>query len=235
MHWPATQGFAGLDPRDRAFVRLLLATTLRRLGEIEEVLGFLVERPSKGPTRPAGRYCAWAPPSSCSWARRRMLRSTPRCGWSSTPACRISKGWPTPCCAASRARAGAAGRSRPGAAEHAAMAVGELGRELRRGSDARHRRRPPDRGAARPHAALQRRLLGGPPGGRGAADRHDPPRRAAATSPSCRASPKARGGCRTPPPRFPSTCWATSQARASSIFVPRRAARRCSSPPPAPT
>jgi 16S rRNA (cytosine967-C5)-methyltransferase len=42
------QGFAGLDPRDRAFVRLLLATTLRRLGEIEEVLGFLIERPLEG-------------------------------------------------------------------------------------------------------------------------------------------------------------------------------------------
>ena len=42
------QGFAQLDPRDRAFVRLLLATTLRRLGEIEEVLAFLVERPLEG-------------------------------------------------------------------------------------------------------------------------------------------------------------------------------------------
>jgi len=41
-------GFAQLDPRDRAFVRLLLATTLRRLGEIEEVLAFLVERPLEG-------------------------------------------------------------------------------------------------------------------------------------------------------------------------------------------
>jgi 16S rRNA (cytosine967-C5)-methyltransferase len=42
------QGFAGLDPRDRAFVRLLLATTLRRLGEISEVLGALIERPLDG-------------------------------------------------------------------------------------------------------------------------------------------------------------------------------------------
>ena len=37
-----------LDPRDRAFVRLLLATTLRRLGEIDEVLGLLIERPLQG-------------------------------------------------------------------------------------------------------------------------------------------------------------------------------------------
>lgn len=41
-------GFPGLDPRDRAFVRLLLATTLRRLGEIDAVLAHLVERPPEG-------------------------------------------------------------------------------------------------------------------------------------------------------------------------------------------
>ena len=39
------QGFAALVPRDRAFIRLLLATILRRLGEIDEVLGLLIERP----------------------------------------------------------------------------------------------------------------------------------------------------------------------------------------------
>jgi 16S rRNA (cytosine967-C5)-methyltransferase len=41
-------GFPELDPRDRAFVRLLLATTLRRLGEIDEVLGAMIERPLDG-------------------------------------------------------------------------------------------------------------------------------------------------------------------------------------------
>ena len=40
--------FPALDPRDRAFVRLLLATSLRRLGEIDEVLGLLIERPLEG-------------------------------------------------------------------------------------------------------------------------------------------------------------------------------------------
>ena len=42
------RGFAALDPRDRAFVRLLLATTLRRLGEIEEVLAGLMNKPLEG-------------------------------------------------------------------------------------------------------------------------------------------------------------------------------------------
>jgi 16S rRNA (cytosine967-C5)-methyltransferase len=38
-------GMAALESRDRAFVRLLLATTLRRLGEIDTVLSALIERP----------------------------------------------------------------------------------------------------------------------------------------------------------------------------------------------
>src|SRR5262245_25189293 len=41
-------GIARLDSRDRAFVRLLLATTLRRLGEIDGMLGTLIERPLEG-------------------------------------------------------------------------------------------------------------------------------------------------------------------------------------------
>ena len=36
---------AALESRDRAFVRILLATTLRRLGEIDSVLAALIERP----------------------------------------------------------------------------------------------------------------------------------------------------------------------------------------------
>ena len=46
------RGFAALDPRDRAFVRLLLATTLRRLGEIDSVLGALIKRPLDGANAP---------------------------------------------------------------------------------------------------------------------------------------------------------------------------------------
>lgn len=37
--------FLRLDTRDRAFVRLLMATTLRRLGEIDAALGRLMEKP----------------------------------------------------------------------------------------------------------------------------------------------------------------------------------------------
>jgi len=40
-----TPGFAALDPRDRAFVRLLVATVLRRLGEIDALLAACLEKP----------------------------------------------------------------------------------------------------------------------------------------------------------------------------------------------
>ena len=72
-------GFAGLDPRDRAFVRLLLATTLRRLGEIDVVLAALVERPLEGPNAAGRQYCGWGRPSCCSSAPPLMPLSTPRC------------------------------------------------------------------------------------------------------------------------------------------------------------
>jgi 16S rRNA (cytosine967-C5)-methyltransferase len=38
-------GFAALEPRDRAFARMLAATALRRTGEIDAVIARLVERP----------------------------------------------------------------------------------------------------------------------------------------------------------------------------------------------
>ena len=42
---PDHSGFAGLDGRDRAFARLLAATTLRRLGQIDAVIDAALERP----------------------------------------------------------------------------------------------------------------------------------------------------------------------------------------------
>jgi 16S rRNA (cytosine967-C5)-methyltransferase len=41
----AAPGFAALEPRDRAFARLLAATAMRRTGEIEAMIARLVERP----------------------------------------------------------------------------------------------------------------------------------------------------------------------------------------------
>src|SRR5476649_2466750 len=44
-------GFAALAPRDRAFVRMLLATTVRRLGEIDELVDSLLEQELGGANR----------------------------------------------------------------------------------------------------------------------------------------------------------------------------------------
>ncbi len=41
----ADPGLALLTPRDRAFARLIIATTLRRLGQIDDVIGHCLERP----------------------------------------------------------------------------------------------------------------------------------------------------------------------------------------------
>ena len=41
----AQPGFAKLEARDRGFARLLLATTLRRLGQIDKLIGQCLERP----------------------------------------------------------------------------------------------------------------------------------------------------------------------------------------------
>jgi len=121
--------------------------------EIDEVLGALIERPIDAPTPPAGKRCGWAR-HSLFLARRLMPRSTRRCGWSSMPACRISRVWPTPCCAAWRARAWRSWDRDPARLQHAAMAgqswLDTYGEETHAPSPriiwSRH---------ARPHAARQ--------------------------------------------------------------------------------
>ena len=75
--------------------------------------------------------------------------------------------------------------------------------------------------------------LGGAAARPRAADRHGAHHRRTARSRCCPASPKAPGGCRTPPPRCRRGCSATSRASASPICAPRPAARPRSSPMPA--
>src|SRR5690606_41950355 len=43
------RALARLEPRDRAFLRLLLATTLRRLGQLDAAIDSLVQRPLPAP------------------------------------------------------------------------------------------------------------------------------------------------------------------------------------------
>ncbi len=50
--WDATDGLAALETRDRAFVRLLAGTVLRRLGELDAVIDACLERPLPAKARP---------------------------------------------------------------------------------------------------------------------------------------------------------------------------------------
>ena len=180
------QGFAALDPRDRAFVRLLLATTLRRLGEIDEVLGNLIERPLDDANAAglqvlrlgaAQLLFLGTPPHAAVDTSVRLVEQAnlPYLkGLTNAVLRRIS-----------REGRGPAGRPRPGALNTPAVAVGVVDGELRRG-----RRRAPSlppissRRRSTSRRARTPSLLGGPARGRGPADRHACAAPAAATSPS---------------------------------------------------
>ena len=47
------QGFQKLDQRDKAFIRNLVATTLRRLGQIDAIIDNFLDRPLPHSARPA--------------------------------------------------------------------------------------------------------------------------------------------------------------------------------------
>ncbi len=87
------RGFAALDPRDRAFVRLLLASTLRHLGEIEGVLSGLITKPLEGANAVGRQVLRLGAAQLMFWERHRMPPSIPRCGWSRMPACITSRAW----------------------------------------------------------------------------------------------------------------------------------------------
>jgi len=86
-HTPSTTrfaqqpGFPSSNPRDRAFVRMVLSTTLRPLGESTAVLGSLIERPLDDARNVALHIrCGLARPSSCSSPTRPTPPSQPPCG-----------------------------------------------------------------------------------------------------------------------------------------------------------
>ena len=86
-------GLAALADRDRALMRRLAATVLRRLGTLRYLLGKFLEKgfPSEAPRRFSGSRCPTMP------------RSIFRCGWRKpTAAPPAMPGWSTRCCAAWR-------------------------------------------------------------------------------------------------------------------------------------
>ena len=123
------QGFASLDPRDRAFVRLLLATTLRRLGEIDEVLAALIERPLEG-ANATGRQVL-----RLGAAQLLFLGTPAHAAVDTSVRLIVDAGLPhlrglanAVLRRVAREGADAAGRSRPGPAQHADNGCGRAGR-----------------------------------------------------------------------------------------------------------
>ena len=95
---------AGLSGRDRAFVRLLVATVLRRLGQLDAAIDHCLECPLPARARRLrDTLRLGAGPSFCFSARRRMPPSMRRCA--PAPVRPGSRGWSMPSSAASRAKA----------------------------------------------------------------------------------------------------------------------------------
>ena len=70
---PRNSRAARSKPRDRALARLIAATVLRRLGELEAVLNSYLEKPLPSDRARCGQSCCPAPRSFCFSKRRRTL------------------------------------------------------------------------------------------------------------------------------------------------------------------
>ena len=194
------QGSA-LEPRDRALARLIAATVLRRLGELEAVLNSYLEKPLPKKKARSGRSCCLAPRSSCSSKRRRTL---PSASLSIKPAVtgmrRAMTSSSTRCCAAWRARAPHAARPRRRRAQYSRVALAALDASLwrrRRRGASRKRRSPRHRSIS----ASRMRRRHGRSGSAAKCFRRDRCGSLPAdASRICPAMAKGRGGSRTPPP-----------------------------------
>ena len=218
-----------LEPRDRALARMIAATVLRRLGELEAVLNGYLEKPL-----PKQKGALW--PILLSGAAQLLFLETPphaAVGLAVDQArrdrgARATTSSSTHCCGACRARARPRCRRRTACALNipawllqrwtrptAPRTARRIASGLARRGAARHQRQGTRR------ETWAERL-----GGTGAADRIGAPRGARPHRGSARLQPMARGGCRTRRRHCRRGCSATSRARRSSICARRRAARR---------
>ena len=228
---------AALADRDRALVRKLVATVLRRIGSLRHLLQQFLEFgfPKDAPrveTRAADRRRADP-----------VSRRAGSCGGRSQRA--AGAGGPPRREVSGPDQRGAAPRDarRTGAARRSLDVVPldtppwlfeRWTQTLRRGDRARDRDGARSRAAARSHGEVRRRKLGAAPARPRDADRNGAHRHRRPGLAAARLSAKAPGGCRTPPQRCRRACSATSPARRSPTFAPRPAARPRSSRMPAP-
>ena len=169
----AHPGLKTLSDRDRALMRRLVATILRRLGTLGHVLSRLLDRgiPTDAPRAQSALLIGAA---QILWmdvpdhAAVDLVGAAGAVGPARREICRARQRRAAPL----RARGTAADRRGQIAdARCAAMAAGALDRPLRRGRCPRHRGRDRPRAVARHHREVRRRAMGDPAAWRNAADR----------------------------------------------------------------
>ena len=101
-----------LSVRDRAFARLLVATVLRRLGQIDALIGECLNTRWRRAPRSSTTCCGSASRNCCSCARRRTRRSRPASIWRiRAVSCRIRVS-STRCCGGSASKGRGASKPR---------------------------------------------------------------------------------------------------------------------------
>ena len=170
----AHPGLKSLADRDRALMRRLVATILRRLGSLGHLLSRLLDRgiPTDAPRAQSALLIGAAQNSLDGCARscrRRSLGAAGAVGPARRKICRPRQRRAAPL----RSRGAAADRRSQGAdARHSALAADALDRRLWRehGAGDGDRHRP--RAVARHHREGRRAAMGDPPARRNAADRN---------------------------------------------------------------
>ncbi len=209
----AHPGLSTLADRDRALMRRLVATVLRRLGTLRHVVGGFLDKgfPSDAPRTETilligAAQILWldVPDHAAVDLSVRLAQGRPpRRALCRTDQCRAA-----PRGAEQGRRAGGTGNAR-----HAALAAGALDCDLRRRYGASNRGGQWPRASARHIGETRRRLWRGPLGRAvarpRAADRHRPHARPWRDFTAAGLYAKAPGGCRTPPRRCRRICSAT--------------------------
>ena len=200
-------GLAALADRDRALVRKLVAAVLRRLGTLRGLLAAALDRgiPDDAPRIETMLFIGAAQILWLDVPDHAAVDLAVRLAQADRRAARYA-GLVNAVLRRRRARGRAPTLGRTPAARHAALAGGALERALRRGHRPRDRRR---RIANEPPLDLTVKdapTLGRAARGPRAADRHGARSSRTGRCASCPATPRAHGGCRTPPPPCRRAC-----------------------------
>ena len=170
----AHPGLKTLPDRDRALMRRLVATILRRLGTLGHVLSRLLDRgiPTDAPRAQSALLIGAAQILWMDVPDHAAVDLSVRLVQSDRRAARYAGLVNAVLRRCAREGTGAGRRGQVADAGRAAMAAGALDRALRRDHRARHGAGAQPRALARPHREIGRRAMGEPAAWRDAADRN---------------------------------------------------------------